>query len=122
MNDPLTICCDCGDALCGMTLTVLPMGAHFKLTMTPQVGKQREPAVEWIHGTKLAERLEEEDCATFGTFTVHHFLQEEMDLDMLISEDNRQVLLALAKGAQKPYRPLDDEGAGSELTGWQVTA
>ena len=113
--DELKIYCDCGSDKCGMTLTVLPMGAHFKLTMAPRADTpDAVPAVEWIHGTKLAERLEGEQCKLLGVFVVRHFLQEELDLDMLISEDNRQVLLKLARGEHGAQANQEGQGTSAQ--------
>lgn len=100
MKEPLTIYCACGDALCGMTLTVLPLSSqHVKLTMTPRHDMaDKEPAVEWISLAALQRRLNAEACSLFNIFKVLHYLDEDLDLDMQLSDEDRQQLLALAKG------------------------
>ncbi len=101
MNEPLTITCCCKSELCGMTLTVLPVAGHFKLTMTPRADMlNKEPALEWISPDMLVRRLNAAGCAFFGVFKVNHYLQEELDLDMQITEADRLQLLAMARGEQ----------------------
>jgi hypothetical protein len=115
MTEPLTINCACGDDRCKMTLTVRPLGAHFKLIMTPRVDDTRkEPAIEWVHAERLAKRLGTVSCAEFGVFFVRHFPKSELDLDMQITEADRLQLLKLARGEDGAEANQEGEGTPAQ--------
>lgn len=121
MNE-LTITCCCKDERCGMTLTVLPVAGHFKLTMTPRADepdKEREPAIEWLNPEKLTKRLLGSGAVMFGVMFVRHYLDEDLDLDMQITEADRLRLLAMARGedGEANQSGRDQKQTGLELSG-----
>lgn len=116
MTEPLTITCCCKDERCGMTLTVQPVLNYFKLTMTPRKDDDpaREPAVEWLTADRLTKRLSGSGCEFFGVMFVRHYCDEDLDLDMQITEQDRLRLLAMAKGEHGTQANQEGQGTPAQ--------
>lgn len=98
-EDPITIPCACG---CGMSLVVKPVARNFKLTLTRGEGNEKQcKTVEWVTPQKLIARLEDTN-GQLGILCVEDFLDDSKDRDLMISDDNRELLLQMARGVSVP--------------------